>query len=176
MTNGGSIQLVGLDRLRETLKRLGPGAFDAAMDGLEEGAMNIVADAQVNLRNNGSNATGLLSQSGHVERKRRASELIAGFFDTTNRNSGYALYLENGRRAGKMPPPDEMEEYAYKKLRIRDRKEARAAGWALAKHIAKWGTQPHPFFGPAVEKNKRTIAKKVQDALNSFASKAGKAQ
>ena len=51
MTNGGSIQLEGLDRLRETLKRLGPGAFDAAMDGLEEGAMNIVADAQVNLRN-----------------------------------------------------------------------------------------------------------------------------
>lgn len=175
MTNGGSIQLEGLDRLRETLKRLGPGAFDAAMDALEEGAMNIVADAQVNLRNNGSNAAGLLSQSGHVERKRRASELIAGFFDTTNK-SGYALYVENGRRAGKMPPPDMFDAWIQKKMEVKDPKERLSIGWALAKHIAKWGTQPHPFFGPSVEKNKRTIAKKVQDALNSFASRAGKAQ
>jgi hypothetical protein len=33
----------------------------------------------------------------------------------------------------------------------------RSAAWGLAKWIAKNGTRPHPFFAPAVEKNKASV-------------------
>ena len=128
-----------------------------------KGGLDIIADAQNNLRNNGSVVTGLLRQSGKVQ-KTDESTIDAGFFDTTNKGSGYAFFVEYGRRAGKMPPPDELIQWAYKKLRL-DAKAAAAAGWALAKRIAKQGTQPHPFFKPAVERNKKKIMQRVQDAL-----------
>ena len=63
-----------------------------------------------------------------------------------------------------MPPPDELIQWAYKKLRL-DAKAAASAGWALAKKIAKQGTKPHPFFKPAVERNRKKIMQRVQDAL-----------
>ena len=137
----------------------------AAMKGLKEGAAEIVADAKMNLRNNGSVVTGLLRASGKVQKVDEWT-LDAGFFDTLNRQTGYAMFVEYGRRAGKMPPPDELGQWAYKKFHLKDRKLARSMGWALAKIIAKKGTKPHPFFKPAVEKNKRKIIRVLESAIN----------
>ena len=161
----GSISIEGLDKVLKALDRSDQRMVTAAMDGLRKAALNVVADAQENLRRNRSVVTGLLRQSGRVQ---AAGELgvDAGFFDTQNKEGGYALYVEYGRRAGKMPPPDILAAYAYKKLQLKDWAAARAAGWAMAVRIAREGTRPHPFFSPALEKNRRRIVQTVQDAIN----------
>lgn len=161
--DNGSIRLEGLDEVLKNLEGMKPVVQKAAMKGLQAGALDIIADAQNNLRNNGSVVTGLLRQSGKVQ-KTDDSTIDAGFFDTTNRSSGYAFFVEYGRRAGKMPPPYELIQWAYKKLRL-DAKAAASAGWALAKKIAKQGTKPHPFFKPAVERNRKKIMQHVQVAI-----------
>ena len=161
---GGSIQLQGLEALHRAFALYDKAVVDAAMKGIQDVGMDIVADAKDNLRQNNSVVTGLLRASGHAVR--RALEVIVGFFDTTNRNSGYALYVEYGRRAGKMPPPDELAAYAYKKYHLQDWRVANAMGWALAKKIAAQGTEPHPFFNPAVKKNQSRLEAAIREAVS----------
>lgn len=158
----GSIQIEGLDQLLKALEKCDKDVVEEAMKGIVTGAQETINDAKANLRENGSVVTGMLRQSGRVTRKEQ--DVTAGFFDTTNQ-SGYAKWVEYGRRAGKMPPPDELGAWAYKKLRIGDWKVANSIGWAMAKRIAKEGTQPHPFFEPAVRKNRNNIIKAVRDAI-----------
>lgn len=165
MNQGGSIELEGLDQFLKALQKCDRNVVESAMTGMAAGAQEMINDAKENLRENTSVVTGLLRKSGHVERKKDQDEITAGFFDTTNRNSGYALFVEYGRRAGKMPPPDEIGAWVYKKFHLDDWKAANSLGWAIAKRIAREGTQPHPFFGPAVKKNLNKIVNAVRDAV-----------
>lgn len=169
----GYIEVEGLAEVSKALKDADKGVCQAAYIGLQKAAVGIINDAKKNLRSNGSVVTGLLRASGHVQ-KGEDGEIIAGFFDTTNGNGGYALYHEFGRRSGKMPPPDALIAWAYKKFHLKDWKVARAIGWAWAKAIAKRGTQPHPFFVPAVNKNtkggslggvRNSVTKEIAKAL-----------
>lgn len=161
----GSISIEGLDQVLRAIDRSDKAIVTAASDGLRRGALNIIADAQDNLRSNGSVVTGLLRQSGKVQRAGDL-EIDAGFFDTRNQEGGYALFVEYGRRAGKMPPPETLEAYCYKKFQLKDWKAARAMGWAMAVKIAREGTRPHPFFAPAIDKNRRPLVQTVRDAIN----------
>jgi len=162
MSDGGSIQIEGLDKLLKALEKCDRDVVEAALQGIEAGAMEIIADAVKNIQDNHSWTTGALAQSAHVSRK--GDEVTAGFFDKENK-SGYALYVEYGRRAGKFPPPDEMTAYAYKKLHMKDWKLAQSIGFLMGRKIAKEGSEPHPFFGPAVKKNQNKIIKAVRDAV-----------
>lgn len=157
------LQVEGLEKVLRALAKCDEDVVEAAMKGMAAGAQDMINDAKVNLRENTSVVTGLLRKSGHVERK--GDEITAGFFDTTNRQDGYAAYVEYGRRAGKMPPPDEMAAYAYKKFQLKDWKAANSLGWAIAVSIGRKGTVPHPFLGPAVKKNQSAIVKSVRDAI-----------
>jgi HK97 gp10 family phage protein len=162
MTGGGAIELEGLDKLLKALEKCDRDVVEAALVGLEAGGQEIINDAIRNIQHDNIWTTGLLAQSGHVIRKK--DDITAGFFDTTNR-TGYAEYVEYGRRAGKMPPPDEIGAWVYKKFHLKDWKTATSLGWAIAKRIAQEGTQPHPFFGPAVKKNHNSIIKAMRDAV-----------
>ena len=161
--DNGSIRLEGLDEVLRNLEGIKPVVQKAAMKGLQAGAMDIIADAQTNLRTNGSVVTGLLRQSGRTQKVDELT-LDVGLFDTTNKGSGYAFYAENGRRAGKMPPPDELIQYCRKKLRMSER-EAKKAGWAMALRIARKGTRPHPFFNPAINKNRKKILDRLENEI-----------
>jgi HK97 gp10 family phage protein len=162
------VHIEGVEKVNARLAALGPEVLRAADRGLKAAGMNIIADAKENLRANHTNATGRLSQSGRVQ---KAADGGSGYDVGFMSDKAYAGAVEYGRRAGRMPPPDELGEWAYKKLRIRDRKLARAAGWGLAKHIAKHGTQPHPFFKPAVDKNQPRIAAAVRDAVQQVTNR-----
>ena len=161
----GPLEVEGLDKLLRAFDKTTKEVKQAAMKGLQRAGTDIIADATMNLRSNGSVVTGLLRQSGKVQ-KVDEDNLDVGFFDSQNRQSGYAYFVEYGRRAGRMPPPDELAQWAYKKFQLHDRKAARAAGWALAVKIAQTGTQPHPFFEPALEKNKGKIIDVIQGSIN----------
>lgn len=145
-------------------KKIG-GLGKAGRQALQEGGMIIVNDAKFNLRNNGSVVTGMLRASGKVQKVQGDEDAVdAGFFSQQT-TGGYAFFVEYGRRAGKMPPPDMLIQWCRKKLRLPE-KLANLRGWAMAKLIAKKGTRPHPFFGPAVEKNKKAVVDAIAEAIN----------
>ena len=140
----------------------------ACASALARGAAGIVAEAQRNLRTNRSNTTGLLSNSGRAE-KLADGEYQAGFF--AKAGQGYAEYVENGRRGGRMPPPKIIEAWVRKKLRIKDRRKAASAAFALALHIARHGTKAHPFFGPAVRSQQKAIMDEITKAARRIIDK-----
>lgn len=179
--------LEGFKELYVNLDKNEKAVTQAAFEGLKRAGMNIIADAKENLKANGSIATGMLRKSGKVQKVEGEKNTIdAGFF-VQHKEEGYAYFVEYGRRAGKMPPVEMLMEWMRKKTskssalksalvhiegrRVR-RKSAytkddllRSAAWGLAKWIAKKGTQPHPFFAPAVEKHKTSIENVVANEV-----------
>ena len=169
-------------------KRL-DGLGKAGRKALQEGGMLIVNSAKENLRNNSSVATGALRASGKVQRVENDADAVdAGFFSDKT-TGGYAFFVEYGRRAGKMPPVDMIEAWLKKKTSIRGAKSAfksaaafarikpeayrQHLAWAIAKGIARHGTRPHPFFSPAVEKNREAVVNAIAEAIEKETRKDG---
>ena len=137
----------------------------AGREALKTAGLKIVATAKDNLRRNKSVVTGMLRASGKVQQVANDPDSVdAGFFSDSSRG-GYAFFVEHGRRAGKMPPVDEIAQWFKKKHRIGNAKEALARAWALAKKIAREGTRPHPFFKPAIEANKKEVEQILKEAI-----------
>lgn len=132
-----------------------------AMEGLQKGAMNIIADAQNNLRLNKSIATGQLRQSGRVE-KVDETTLNVGFFSKGS-ETGHAAVVEYGSRPHVAPWPF-IQQWARKK----SIEHLAGAIWTT---IKKKGTQPHPFFAPAVKKNEKAISRAISAAIRKTIDK-----
>lgn len=159
MSETGAIYIEGLDELLRKMDRLPADVQRECFKAMQAASLDIIADAKGNLRINGSVVTGNLRASGKVQ-KVDDKTLDVGFFSSDARDKGYASYVEHGRKPGKMPPPDILEAWAYKKFRL-SHKEARSAAWALARSIAKKGTKARPFFEPAVESGWRKMIDKI---------------
>lgn len=159
MSETGAIYVEGLDELLRKMDNLPAEVQRKCFKAMQTASLDIIADAKGNLRVNGSVVTGNLRASGKVQ-KVDDKTLDVGFFSSDARDKGYASYVEYGRKPGKMPPPDILEAWAYKKFRL-SHKEARSAAWALARSIAKKGTKARPFFEPAVESGWRKMIDKI---------------
>ena len=159
MSETGAIYVEGLDELLRKMDRLPADVQRECFKAMQTASLDIIADAKTNLRVNGSVVTGNLRASGKVQ-KVDDKTLDVGFFSSDVENKGYARYVEYGRKPGKMPPPDILEAWAYKKFRL-SHKEARSKAWALARTIAKKGTKARPFFEPAVESGWRKMIDKI---------------
>ena len=196
MNDGMSITLEGERELFLKMEYRLEGCEKAGRRGLRKGALKIVNDAKGKLKSNGSVVTGMLRASGKVQAVEGDPDAVdAGFFSQDTKG-GYAYFVEYGRRAGKMPPVEMLMEWLRKRtskskaLRSavnilegrRKKREAaytkddllRSAAWGLAKHIAKKGTRPHPFFGPAVEENKNTISEYIAEEVEKETKRDGK--
>ena len=159
MSETGAIYVEGLDELLRKMDRLPAEVQRECFKAMQRASLDIIADAKGNLRVNGSVVTGNLRASGKVQ-KVDEKTLDVGFFSSDVENKGYARYVEYGRKPGKMPPPDILEAWAYKKFRL-SHKDARSAAWALARSIAKKGTKARPYFEPAVESGWRKMIDKI---------------
>ena len=159
MSETGAIYVEGLDELLRKMDSLPAEVQRKCFKAMQSASLDIIADAKTNLRANGSVVTGNLRASGKVQ-KVDEKTLDVGFFSSDVENKGYARYVEYGRKPGKMPPPDILEAWAYKKFRL-SHKDARSAAWALARSIAKKGTKARPFFEPAVESGWRKMIDKI---------------
>lgn len=170
--------------LRINIDRFKAHVLYDAMEGLVDFGMKIVAKAQDLLRANDSIASGLLRNSGRTVAQPDGT-VDAGFY------VGYAEYVEYGRKAGGMPPVDDIYQWVKRKHR-RSKKNsalkaaavftgkdedqlARSAAWAIALDIKKNGTQPHPFLKPAYEEYRWEINKfmqaQVDKAVASYKAK-----
>ena len=159
MSETGAIYVEGLDELLRKMDKLPAEVQRKCFKAMQTASLDIIADAKSNLRVNGSVVTGNLRASGKVQ-KVDDKTLDVGFFSSDVENKGYARYVEYGRKPGKMPPPDILEAWAYKKFRL-SHKEARSMAWALARSIAKKGTKARPYFEPAVESGWRKMIDKI---------------
>lgn len=196
MSDGMSITLEGERELFLKMEYRLEGCEKAGRRGLRKGALKIVNDAKGKLKTNGSVVTGMLRASGKVQAVEGDPDAVdAGFFSQDTKG-GYAYFVEYGRRAGKMPPVEMLMEWLRKRtskskaLRSavnilegrRKRREAaytkddllRSAAWGLAKHIAKKGTRPHPFFGPAVEENKNAVNEFIAEEVEKETKRDGR--
>lgn len=163
----------------------------AGREALQKAGLMIVAEAKENLRRNGTNASGFLMSSGKVQKAKDDPDSVdAGFFSKGSKG-GYAFYVEHGRRAGGLPPVDEIAQWLRKKHMTRKlskgtRHAIKSAAafvgksvgdyitslaWAIAKKIAKEGTQPHPFFKPAIESTKKDVEKILKEAIKKETDK-----
>ena len=158
MSETGAIYVEGLDELLRKMDSLPAEVQRKCFKAMQSASLDIIADAKGNLRANGSVVTGNLRASGKVQ-KVDEKTLDVGFFSSDS-DKGYASYVEYGRKPGKMPPPDILEAWAYKKFRL-SHKDARSMAWALARSIAKKGTKSRPFFEPAVESGWRKMIDKI---------------
>lgn len=188
--DGIEVWIDGEKELYLNMQRRMDGSIKAAMQGLHLAGAQIIVDAKQNLRDGDNVVTGQLRASGKVQRvEGDNSQIDVGFFGKDTRG-GYAAYVEYGRRSGKMPPVDEIAQWLRKKSAVRaggksalasaaafmGRKPAdyiRSLAWAIARTIGKKGTRPHPFFGPAVEKNKKAISDAIAEAVRKETEKNG---
>lgn len=159
MSDTGAIYVEGLDELLRKMDRLPADVQRECFKAMQTASLDIIADAKGNLRVNGSVVTGNLRASGKVQ-KVDDKTIDVGFFSSDARGKGYASYVEHGRKPGKMPPPDILEAWAYKKFRL-SHKDARSMAWAMARSIAKKGTKARPYFEPAVESGWRKMMAKI---------------
>lgn len=154
----------------------------AGREALQNAGLKIVAEAKENLRKNGTNASGFLMSSGKVQKAKDDPDSVdAGFFSKGSKG-GYAFYVENGRKAGGLPPVDEIAQWLRKKHMTRKNTKhaiksaavfvGKSVGdyitslaWAIAKKIAREGTQAHPFFKPAIESTKKEVEQMLKEAI-----------
>ena len=188
--NGADVWLEGERELFVNMQKRLDGCTKEARKGLRKAGLQIIADAKENLRGNHSVVTGQLRASGKVQKVEEDPDSIdVGFF--SKGGNGYALFVEYGRRAGKMPPVDEIMQWLKKKSSVRSGTKSamasaaafmgrkvgdylRSLAWAIAKAISRRGSSPHPFFGPAVEKNKAAISEAIAEAVNKETKRDGK--
>lgn len=171
---GSSVWVEGQDRLFANIDRL---LFvdmqKAAKQGLQKAGMHIIADAKRNMRTAGHdggtlNSFGRLRASGRVQDVPGTQEVEIGFFaDSAQR--GYAAAVEYGSRAHWAPVQD-IRAWVQKKLRA-DKKKINSIAFFINRAMSKKGTRPHPFFAPAVEKNKSRVSKAIADAIRTVTDK-----
>ncbi|MFI3249240.1 MAG: hypothetical protein R3Y39_08970 [Rikenellaceae bacterium] len=121
-------------------------------------AISVLSDSQKNLKENGSQATGKAFSSGKVEPiETTSSNITSG----VSYDANYAYYIEFGRKAGRMPPTDEIEQWLQKK-------GLSHSAYAVAKSIAQKGTEAKPFLYPALKKNRNTMTKYFKQYYDEF--------
>lgn len=164
MSGNDAIWLDGEKQLYANMQRTMDGSLKSAMSGLRKAGMAIIADAKENLKGNHSVVNGQLRASGKVQAVEGDDQALDVGFFSQDTGGGYAAYVEFGRRSGKMPPVATIVQWVRKKLRLPD-KEAKSVGFLIARKIARKGTTPHPFFGPAIEKNRQMVEDSISDAV-----------
>ncbi len=157
------ITLEGERELYAKIEQTTEASLKASRKGLQRAGLLIVADAKENLRGNHSVVTGQLRASGKVQAVEGDEDAIdAGFF-AQGSSQGYAYFVEYGRRETKTTTPgvptlrEAIRAWVHKKLGVPYGKDLERMAFFITRKIHRKGTQPHPFFAPAVEKNRGMI-------------------
>ena len=131
-------------KLERQLKHFQKDFKKKVMKEVDKAALHARMTAITSIRSNGTGNTGRLAGSLKILRKPLAMK--ARLFTSV----GYGLYVEEGRKPGRMPPVEPLADWARQKLRVGS-KEARGVGFLVARKIAREGTRPQPFMQPALD-------------------------
>ena len=157
------ITLEGERGLYVKIEQTKQSVLKASRRGLRNAGLTIIADAKDNLRGNHSVVTAQLRASGKVQAVEGDEDAIdAGFF-ARGSSQGYAYFVEYGRRETKTTTPgvptlrEAIRAWVHKKFGVPYGKDLERMVFFITRKIHRKGTRPHPFFGPAVEKNRGMI-------------------
>ena len=152
-----------------------PATDDGIIRIIQNWGNELIAQMQNRLRSNKTNASSSLSQS--VEPNIKSRE---GGYNLTILMNDYWLYVENGRKAGKMPPIKNIYEWIQNKAplqaKIADSPNKIAAtkslAYVIARKISKKGTKAQPFISPSLnqvttQELGRRIGQYIADSLKS---------
>ena len=166
MSKRDVIWVEGEKQLYMNMQRIMGANISAARESLAEAGMLIVNDAKNNLRSNHSVVTGQLRASGRAQAVEGDLDAVdVGFFSDGN---GYAAVVEYGSKAGGKRKLGFMIRVIKQWLRKKGEPDGRGldnAAFFIARSIIRKGTRPHPFFAPAVEKNKKAVERAIANAV-----------
>jgi len=126
---------------------------------VQKATLNTAADAQQNVKDNGSISTSLLinSISSKFDKLRNVGEVIVG--------AAYGAYLEYGRKAGGFPPLAPLETWIKKKGIETDPKKIKSVAFLIGRSIAANGTKARPYLIPAWKKNANLLVENIKGVL-----------
>lgn len=158
--------------------RVAPSVLVAHIGGATlRGAQEVAREAKLILAENGSMARSTLANSIRVL-------TVGPMHHRVEAGTTYARMVEEGTgpaagRKAYMPNPVRLRDYVKQRAAIRftgrrgsarrrsQQDELRDRAFALAMHIKKYGTKPHPFMAPAAERKKSRVFALVQEAVNA---------
>ncbi len=114
-------------------------AVDQIMDQIID---EIFAESQQNLLDDDKYDTGFLFKTANVNRKFLEKEIVYP--------ANYAETVHYGRNPGSMPPPQALEKWVRRKLKV-PKKDVRHVAFKIAMSIKQRGIMPTPYLERAVE-------------------------
>lgn len=173
MADGMHIDVASLKNLQVNIRFFEGYVLGKAQKGLRAFGLRIVAEAKRIIKDNGSIAQGYLRNSGRAVAQPDGT-VDAGFY------VGYAYWVENGRKKGKMPPVDVLYQWIVRKrIQPSGKGDIDKLRWDMARNIAWYlknhDTEGRPFLRPAYEKYRIRIGdfmqKQIDEAVEHFKMK-----
>ena len=143
---------------------------------LNELADEVISNARQNLDSNGTNATHTL-----YDTMEKIVEIGEDYYKVSISLEDYWRFVENGRRPGKFPPPGVIESWISVKpvsAHAVDGKtpSVKQLTFLISRKIANEGTDPQPFFKPAVDevlsRYESLIDQAIEDDIYEFINEA----
>lgn len=150
-----------MQRALRSIRFWGGKTLDQCSLEVRKATLNTAADAQQNVKDNGSISTSLLinSISSKFDKLRNIGEVIVG--------AAYGGYVEFGRKAGGFPPLAPLETWIKKKGIETDPKKIKSVAFLIGRSIAKNGTKPKPYLIPAWKKNANLLVGNLKAVLRN---------
>ena len=135
---------IGFDEVENNLKTIQVKADKALQDELVRSGYRVKSESERTLTRESKVATGALRSSARVIQ--RPGNVKVEY------NAKYASVVEFGRRAGKFPPLQPMEDWVKKRGLADDPKEIKQVAFLVSRKIARNGIKPTPYLVPAFRK------------------------
>lgn len=141
-----SSKVIGVSETIRSLKQLDKDTAIKIKQETFKSASRVLADAKQTV----PVAYGRLRSSGRIEDKGKTINVAFG----GDNSSGYAYYVEFGRRPGKWPPKQPIEDWVKKRGLASTEKDIKGVAFVIRRKIGKKGTRPQPFLRPAFERER----------------------
>ena len=144
-----------LEELGQDARNFNPIEDDGLLRVIQNWGNQLAQEMRINLRKNKTNASATLDGSISAI----PSQTPKGF-NLKVEMEDYWQYVENGRKAGKMPPIQSIYQWIQEKgsmqSKIKNAKNkitaTKSLAYVIARKIAKKGTPKQPFVNPALSK------------------------
>lgn len=153
-----------LESIGKEYSDFNPSADDGILRVVQNWGNELIAQMQNRLRSNKTNASSSLSQSIQPQIKQTNNIRLTILMED------YWQYVEDGRRAGKMPPIKNIYEWIQNKRPVQqkiaqspDRIAAtKSLAYVIARKIGQKGTKAQPFVTPSLKKvTTQTLAERI---------------
>ena len=155
-----------LESIGKEYSDFNPSADDGILRIVQNWGNELIAQMQNRLRANKTNASSSLSQSIEPQIKQASADNLR----LTILMEDYWQYVEDGRRAGKMPPIKNISEWIQNKRPVQqkiaqspDRIAAtKSLAYVIARKIGQKGTKAQPFVTPSLKQvTTQTLAQRI---------------